>query len=168
MIFLLDALCFLGEGSWASFEALLSTNVSEPWQANVIARSLEALGYVDLVRKPGSGRIERWSIAAPALYLSAEGRAYMRGFRNVTMLDEARELLVAGGARDISEALDEQPRNIAFDRIEPSLAQHLAETIKDPHRRSFELVIDPPRAFARRLRDLGPAKGILVPFFGGR
>ncbi|MBX9663726.1 hypothetical protein [Novosphingobium sp.] len=161
---LLDALCFLGEGSWASLEALLSINVSEPWQAYAVARSLEALGYVDLVRKPGTGRIARWSIASPSLFLFTEGRAYLRGFRNITMLDAARELLLAGGALDISESLEGQPRNIAFDSVEPGIAVRLAESVKDPHGRSIALVIDPPRAFARRLQGLGGIKGMLVPF----
>ena len=160
---LLDALCFLGEGSWASFEALLSTNVSEPWQAHAIARSLEALGYVDLTRKPGAGRIKRWSITAPTLYLCGEGRAQLRGFRNVTMMNAVRELLVNGGAREVSETLDGQPRNITYDGIEPDLAARLAQSIKDPHGRSIALVLDPPRAFARRMANLGSTKGMLVP-----
>lgn len=161
---LLDALCFLGEGSWASIEELLSINVSEPWQAYAIARSLEALGYVDLVRKSGTGRIARWSIASPSVYLYSDGRAYLRGFRNIVMLDSARELLIAGGACDISESLERQPRNIAFDGVEPILAVRLTETVKDPHGRSIAIVIDPPRAIARRLSLLGGIKGMLVPF----
>jgi hypothetical protein len=161
---LLDALCFLGEGSWATFEALLASNVSEPWQAYAMARSLEALGYIDLVRKPGAGRIARWSITAPALYLSAEGRACLRGFRNATMLEAARELLVGGGAVDMSEALEGQPRNIAFDGVVHDLAVRLAETIKDPHGRSIAMVHDPARAVTRRFPFLGSVKGMLVPF----
>jgi hypothetical protein len=160
---LLDALCFLGEGSWASFEALLSANVSEPWQAHAIARSLEGLGYVDLARKPGTGRISRWSIAAPAIYLSAEGRAHMRGFRNVTMMEDVREMLLAGGAHDTSEELEGQPRNIAFDGVGPDLGAQLARYTKDPHGRPITLVLDPPRAYARRLLSLRPVKGMLVP-----
>lgn len=160
---LLDALCFLGEGSWASFEALLSSNVSEPWQAHAIARSLEALGYVDLARKPGAGRIARWSISAPTLNLSGSGRAHMRGFRNATMTNAVREFLVGGGARDVSEALDGQPLDIAFDGIEPDLAALLVQSIKDPHGRSIALVLDPPRAIARRMASLGSTRGMLVP-----
>lgn len=160
---LLDALCFLGEGSWASFEALLSSNVSEPWQAHAIARSLEALGYIDLARKPGAGRIARWSISAPTLNLSGSGRAHMRGFRNATMTNAVRGLLVGGGAQDASEALDGQPLDIAFDGIEPDLAALLVQSIKDPHGRSIALVLDPPRAIARRMASLGSTRGMLVP-----
>lgn len=160
---LLDALSFLGEGSWAAFEALLSTNVSEPWQAHAIARSFEALGYIDLVRKPGAGRITRWSIAAPTLYLSGDGRAHLRGFRNVTMTNAVRELLVSRGARDVSEALNGHPLNIAFDGVEPDLAALLAQSIKDPHGRSIALVLDPPRAIARRMAILGSTRSMLVP-----
>lgn len=160
---LLDALCFLGEGSWGSFEALLSANVSEPWQVYTIARSLEALGYIDLARRPGAGRIVRWSINAPTLYLSSFGRAYMRGFRNAKMMDETRELLVECGAHDISEALEGQPLNIAFDCVETDLAARLVHSTKDPHGRSIALVLDPPRAFARRIASLGSNEGMLVP-----
>lgn len=159
----LDALCFLGEGSWASFEALLSANISEPWQAHAIARSLEALGYIDLARKPGAGRITQWSIAAPTLYLSGSGRAHLRGFRNATMTNEVRELLVGGGAQDVSEVLDGQPLNIAFDGIDPDLAALLAQSIQDPHGRSIALILDPPRAIARRMASLGSTRGVLVP-----
>lgn len=161
---LLDALCFLGEGSWGTFETLLASNVTEPWQAYTIARSLEALGYVDLVRKPGAGRIARWSIAEPELYLSAKGRACLRGFRNATMLEAARELLVGGGALDISEALEGQPRNIAFDSVDPTLAARLSASIKDPHERPIAMVHDPARAIARRCQSLGSVKNMLVPF----
>ena len=161
---LLDALCFLGEGSWASFEALVSANVSEPWQAYAIARSLEVLGYVDLVRKPGAGRITRWSIAPPVVYLSPEGSAWLRGFRNTTLLDAARVLLVAGGAREVSAPSEEQPRNVAFDGVEAALAAQLADKVMDSHGRPMGMVLDPPRAFARRLSTLGSINGMLVPF----
>lgn len=160
---LLDALCYLGEGSWAAFETLLSTKVSEPWQAYTIARSLETLGYLDLARKPGAGRITRWSVASPALYLSAEGRAHLRGFRNVPMADAAREILVNGGAQDVSEALEGQPLNLAFNNVEPDLAARLVQSIKDPHGRSIALVLDAPRAFARRLLSLSSIRDFLVP-----
>lgn len=160
---LLDALCFLGEGSWATFEALLSTSVSEPWQAYAIARSLEALGYVDLARKAGSGRVTCWAVSAPTLFLYPDGRASLRGFRNTTLMDAAREILLAGGANEKSEAFEGQPLNIAFDGVVPDLAARLVANIKDPHGRSIALVLDPPRAIARRLVNLESVEEMLVP-----
>lgn len=161
---LLDALCFLGEGSWATFEALVGANVSEPWEAYAIARSLEALGYLDLVRRPGTGRIARWAITPPAIYLSPEGKGWLRGFRNSTLLDAATDLLLSGGCSDITEVLEGQPRNLAFDGVTPTLALRLAENSKDPHGRAMDVVLDPARAFARRVALLGSANGMLVPF----
>lgn len=79
------------------------------------------------------------------------------------MADAAREILVNCGAQDVSEALEGQPLNLAFDNVEPDLAARLVQSIKDPHGRSIALVLDAPRAFARRLLSLSSIRDFLVP-----
>lgn len=158
---LLDALCFLGQGTWGAFESLVAQHVAEPWEAVNLAKSFEALGYLDLARTRGAGKITHWAVPAPTLYLTSDGRALLRGFRNTPLVEKLGDTLLASGARDASTACNGQPRSIAFEAVDLDLAAVLASDNCDPHKRSLELILDAPRAFARRLQVIHPATDIL-------
>ena len=53
---LLDALSFMGSGSWASFEALVADKIEQPWEAAALADDLSSLGFLELRRSRGDGR----------------------------------------------------------------------------------------------------------------
>lgn len=160
---LLDALCFLGQGTWGGFEGLVAQHVAEPWEAVNLARSFEALGYLDLARAPGTGKITYWAVPAPTLYLASDGKAQLRGFRNSAIVERLGDTLLASGARETSAVKEGQPCSIAFEAVDRDLAMEILADLRDPHGRPLELILDAPQAFARRLAAIRGATDILVP-----
>ena len=85
---LLDALSYLRSGSWRSFVSLAEQVDDHPWFAIEVARSLSALGHVDLRVAPETGRPVAWSIAPRAISLLPHERgAILCGARSSALMD---------------------------------------------------------------------------------
>jgi hypothetical protein len=93
----LEATCFLGSGTIASFEALVASQEVDPWEARAILRDLAWLGHVDAQLGP-TYRPKIWSVAPPSLAFTNAENAILAGFRNGPLLDEiTRRVQATGG-----------------------------------------------------------------------
>lgn len=146
MDLLLDALSFMGSGSWGAFEALVADLVDQPWEATAIASDLSSLGHLDLRRRPGSGQVVAWSVAPPALATTPGGRAFLAGFRNAPMVEALAGRAEAAGGRLAVEALPGQPARVAIDGLDAPVLQAMVAGLLDPHGRELLVV---PGAAAR-------------------
>ncbi len=94
---LLDGLCYLGHGTWPTFQRLASAVSSEPWFAQSLAGNLQALGHLEMC----GGLLARggeWSITPPALVVGMGDDAYLSGFQSETLRQAVSDALVSEGA----------------------------------------------------------------------
>ena len=81
---LLDALSSIGSGSYATFRRIVEQQDDRPWAANEAARSLVALGHID-VQLDDLLRPRSWSVAPATLVASPTG-AFLAGWRSPELL----------------------------------------------------------------------------------
>jgi hypothetical protein len=88
-----DAVCYLGSGTWASLEPVLSSLISVPWEISIVRSNLVDLGLIDVLLDPTMRRPTHWSCPPPALVVTTHGTAFMSGFRDVSLLQEIKAQL---------------------------------------------------------------------------
>ena len=80
-----SALCYLGSGSLADVDRILSNFDVALFEGQRLLENLAALGHVLLKYRSGSASIEGWAVCAPSLDVLADGRLALRGFRNARL-----------------------------------------------------------------------------------
>lgn len=93
---LLDALSYLRGGSWQALQRIAEQVDDTPWFASEAARTLSALGHIELEVDRRTLRPVRWGIAPTTIALTArDGIAVIAGFRS-SILVHALNHVVAG------------------------------------------------------------------------
>ncbi|MFA4900537.1 MAG: hypothetical protein WC563_13530 [Brevundimonas sp.] len=165
---LLDALSFMGSGSWGAFEALVAGELDQPWEAAAIARDLASLGHLDLRRQAGSGRILAWSVPPPMLAMRPGDVGFLAGFRNAGMIEEAaRRIGLAGGTL----AVTPRPAQPALVEVSGIPAADVAAAISglvDPHEREVRVELDAAGRLASACLAMGQAWSLATPASLGR
>lgn len=82
----LDALCYLGSGTWASAVQVISPLFEDQWRVGGLASDLVDLGMIDLMLASDFGGPVYWSCAPPVLVVTSSGYAVLTGFRNKTLI----------------------------------------------------------------------------------
>lgn len=165
---LLDALTFMGSGSWGAFEALVAGDLDQPWEAAAIARGLSSLGHLDLRRQAGSGRILAWSVPPPVLAMRAGGEGFLAGFRNAGMVEEAAlRIGKAGGALAVTPR-PAQPALVEVSGISAEDAAAALAGLADPHERAIHVEPDAAGRLAAACRGIGEAWSLVEPASLGR
>lgn len=97
----LDALCYLGHGSWATFQSIAATRREELWYPHTLAQLLVGLGHLDLELDLNTMRPKRWQVSPPALVeTSKHGIWFLAGFRSAALVEQITEALTnLGGER---------------------------------------------------------------------
>lgn len=144
----LDALCFLGNGSWGSLERLAGNEDGEPWQAIEMAKALSALGHVDLELQRGCGRVAAWSVPAPSLAFRSPTAAILAGFRNQRLVNELKARVSAAGGTLTETPQDGGPVLVAVEGLDVDAAASAISDLPDPHGRAVTIVADAPRGLA--------------------
>ncbi|OCQ02071.1 hypothetical protein AKH15_07040 [Vibrio parahaemolyticus] len=90
---IVDALCYLGAGTWSAFEKVTSGFVCDPLHTYQLAHNLSDLGYIDILTEPATNRIRRWSVAPATLVITENGLSFLSGFRCNTLIDSLKEAL---------------------------------------------------------------------------
>lgn len=165
---LLDALSFLGKGSWGGFESLLDSMSPDQQYVRQVAQQLSFLGHLDLELRPGPGAIKSWSVPAPAVNYTSNTSAFLSGFRCSTLLEQLREAVGQGGGRVSSAPMAGGPTAITVDGITPVQLQGIADTIQDPHGRSIIVNDSSARRLAAACLALPPLDAWLHPVSIGR
>ena len=92
----LDALSYLGRGSWTTFQGLAASCRDEPWYPASLCRLLVELGHVDVELDFATMRPARWQIAPPALVETANGGTwFLAGFRSARLVDVVADAMEA-------------------------------------------------------------------------
>ena len=164
----LDALCFIGNGSWGSFEALVAADLEQPWEAREVARKLVALGHVDIARKVGSGRIASWSVPPATIAFIGEAEAVLTGFRCNTLEDSIRETAEAAGASFEAEGHAGQPRRLVLRGIPGEAASELFASTADPLGRAVRVLENVPGHLAAACASMRELGRLLRPISIGR
>jgi hypothetical protein len=96
---LLDALTFALGGTWESFASIAGQLDDTPWFPLEAARTLSALGHIDLEFDKATLRPRAWFLSPPALLMCSEpGEAFLCGARSRRLVTELRRSIeVAGG-----------------------------------------------------------------------
>lgn len=143
----LDASCFWGYGSAASFEALVSAEGLDPWRAAEVLKHLSWLGHLD-VQQGSRWRPRSWSIAPPSLSFVGPGSSVLAGFRNDKLVDDITSLATCAGGRVQVDSLPGQPRTIRVTGLDPEAARSAFDVAYDPHGRAVEIIADPATRLA--------------------
>lgn len=151
----LDALCFLGSGTYASFEGLLANEEMDPWEPSEGFRNLSWLGHVD-VSLDGRFRPKFWSVSPPALAFHAEREATLTGFRNPSLVADLEDLVTRAGGRIERESHPGQPEVVRLVGLSAEDAGRELDILADPHGRQLAVVDDAPARIAAFCNE-GPA-----------
>ncbi|MCV0381742.1 hypothetical protein [Nitratireductor sp.] len=146
---LLDALCFLGCGSWGKFEALLSDQLEEPWKARSIAEDLFLLGFLDLDLRTGSNAIRRWSVPPPAINYIDDSTAFLSGFRCEALETSIADAATRSGCRFSKQEIAGRPPLIKVSGIDPRQAVEVFSGVQDPLGRPISIVDAAGKSLAR-------------------
>ena len=151
----LDALCYLGRGSWATFQSVATTHRNEPWYPASLARLLAELGHVDLEFDRASMRPKRWQVAPPTLVENAEGGIwFLAGFRSRGLVDAVTEALEAIDCEPVNPQPDETLSAHAWHCESAGAVARALTGIVDPLGRQVAIVSGAAERLAAALPDL--------------
>lgn len=98
---LLDALTYARSGSWESLKQMAGALDNDPVFAWSAARTLSALGHIDLTLDPRYFRLTAWQIAPTTLVETGDGTWVLAGARSDRLVDHLDSL--AGGSLSYEE-----------------------------------------------------------------
>jgi hypothetical protein len=94
---LLDALCYMRVGNWQTFQTLAAIVDDSPVFAAELARTLVALGHIDLELDKSTLRPARWSVPSTSLVPIDRMKTAVAGWRSRALLARISELALGEG-----------------------------------------------------------------------
>jgi hypothetical protein len=165
----LDALCFLGSGSWGKFQALAGLgNDPSSTSSRQVAHDLSLLGFLDLELVPGSNAVKSWCVPRASVNFIDEGKAFLSGFRSPRLVDALVEATQRLGGRAYQEELPGRPRAVWLEAINISSATSSFAGILDPLGRDIAVQDRPAEALAGAFEWLEGMSSSLRPVSIGR
>jgi len=165
----LDALCFLGSGSWGRFQALAGLgNDPASTSSRQVAHDLSLLGFLDVELVPGSNAIKSWCVPKASVNFIDEGKAFLSGFRSPCLVDALMEATERHGGRAYQEELAGRPRAIWMVDIDASSARSAFSGVADPLGRDVAILERPGEALAGAFERLESVSSSLRPVSIGR
>lgn len=154
---LLEALTYLTDSSWSGFEAAfdsIDAVLDSPLESpRDVARTLSALGHIEVEHDHRTLRPSAWSIS-PATLLATENAAWLLCGKRPTQLVEA--LAQAAESRGLELTVEEypsQPARIALTSATTDMAETMVEEL-NAEGHSVELNVHGPAVLARALPTL--------------
>lgn len=135
----LDAACFWGSGSLATFEALAGAEGIDGWRAGEALKDFSLLGHCDLGFSK-SGRLNAWSVAPPSLAFINKSEAVLCGFRNAQLISDLTELAHSRGAEVKIITQPSQPQLIKVVGLDHGSADDAFDVLEDFHGRGVKIV----------------------------
>jgi hypothetical protein len=165
----LDALCFLGSGSWGRFQALagLGNDPASP-SSRQVAHDLSLLGFLDVELVPGSNAIKSWCVPRASVNFIDDGRAFLSGFRSPRLVDALMDATERHGGRAFQEDLAGRPRAIWMADIDAASARSAFSGIADPLGRDIAVLERPGEALASAFGSLESMSSSLRPISIGK
>jgi hypothetical protein len=165
----LDALCFLGSGSWGKFQALAGLgNDPASTSSRQVAHDLSLLGFLDVELVPGSNAVKSWCVPRASVNFIDDGTAFLSGFRSPRLVDALMEATERHGGRANQEDLAGRPRAVWLADIDLSSARSAFSGIADPLGRDIAILDRPGEALAGAFQWLDGMSSSLRPVSIGR
>jgi hypothetical protein len=165
---LLDALSFLGHGSWAKFQALVGAWGEGAKKPRQLAHELFLLGFLDVELQPGSNAIKSWCVPPPSLVFTNSGKAFLSGFRSPTLVEDAKIAIEqAGGVLDL-ETKGGLPARAWARGLSPREATSALDDVRDALGRRIAVVADAAVQLAAALLEMDGIDAFLQPISIGR
>lgn len=133
-----DGLCYLGQGSWPTFQRLSSNLSSEPWFAQSFASELFSLGFLEM-----QGRLDglggAWSVPPPALILDGNGNGFFSGFGSSQLFETLNVALMENGAVYAPQKTPGKPSIHRWSNLPETNLEALLASINDAHGRKISV-----------------------------
>lgn len=165
---LIDALSFLGSGSWGKFESLLDALSPELQYARQVAQHYAMLGHIDVEQRQGSGAIRSWCVPPPTINMAGRDRAFLAGFRSSKLVEEIVEWAKIAGGRITIEDSKSGPSSIFIDGLGIDRLREAMKSVQDPHGRPVAVNDAPALSIATACLAFGGIEESLSPVSIGR
>ncbi len=129
---LLDALCFIGHGSWGRFQSLVESWGDGGKHPRQVAHELFLLGHLDLELRPGSNSVKAWCVPPPSVNCAAGGRAFLAGFRSPSLLGALERAAKEAGGRLLTEGMQGLPTHVWLEGISDEATRKALVGLRDP------------------------------------
>jgi hypothetical protein len=126
---LLDALTYARSGSWESLKQMAGALGDDPMLAWAAARTLSALGHIDVLLGPRDFRLTGWQIAPSALVETGDGSWVLAGARSDRVVDGLDSL--TGGSLSYEEEAS-GPTVLRLPPMSLDAARALASALASP------------------------------------
>ena len=148
-----DAVCYLGSGTWASLEPVLSSLVSAPWEVSIVGSNLVDLGLIDIELDSASRRPSHWSCPPPTLVVTGHGTAFLSGFRDISLLKEIKANLdpISLGHRVVQQRLAPLAHVWTLGQAGIDEVREALSVVEGPLGRPIEIVLSPALAIVNQM-----------------
>lgn len=126
---LLDALTYVRAGSWESLKLMASALSGDALLAWSAARTLHALGHIDLLSDPRTFRLTGWQIAPTTLVETSDGSWVLAGARSDQFIDQLDQHLKG---QLVYDEEDGSPTVIRLPAMSSQAADDLACALHSP------------------------------------
>lgn len=160
---ILDAVGYLGAGTWRKLLDLSSSDGEPPLAAQRLAASLSALGHIDVTYDSRLCAAQSWMTAPPSLVCTPSGTAFFAGFRNEELLAGLQAHLErAGGVLSVTPQ-DDAPTAFIWTGIGPEQAQSGLENLRDRHGRRVTITHGFTTAIAANAPPVSAIEALMPP-----
>lgn len=165
---LLDALSFLGSGSWGKLQSLVEHAGDETAMPRSIAQDLFLLGFIDIELRKGSNTIKSWSVPSPSLVFNDTQEGFLSGFRSRVLLGDIEAAIKPAGGELVRQTRNDRPAKIVVRGIGAQVARQALSSIRDPHGRPITVNEDAASALVRACAALLPIDDAIAAVSIGR
>lgn len=146
----LDALCYLGSGSWRKLQELAGSDGRPVLSAQRFSAATAALGHIDVSLAPRMRSPLSWAVAPPALSFMPSGAAVLAGFRNAVLIEAVQDRLAAAGGQATQIPQQDGPSALIWTGLTPTSAKQALEGVADSHGRPVTITEGFTAAIARQ------------------
>ncbi|MEJ6791074.1 hypothetical protein BrevBR_16140 [Brevundimonas sp. BR2-1] len=132
---ILDALCYLGAGSWRKLQDLAGSDSRSPLEVQRFCAAAVALGHIDVSLDPRLRAPLSWIVAPPVLAFNGTGQAFLAGFRNTGLVAALDDRLGAAGGKLTRMDQPDAPAALMWGGLTPASARDAVAGLSDPHGR---------------------------------
>jgi hypothetical protein len=165
---LVDALSFLGSGSWGKLQSLIDNVGDDSVMPRSVAQDLFLLGFIDIELRTGSNTIKSWCVPSPSLVFNAPDEAFLTGFRSQRLLDDIEQAVEQAGGCFERQSRDDRPSKVVISGLDANVATQALSAVRDPHGRAVTVNEDAASCLVRACAALSPVDAVMAPVSIGR
>lgn len=133
--FVLDALSYLGSGSWRKLQDIAASGEQSPLQAQRLISALMSLGHIDVLYDERLRGPQNWIVAPPSLVFTPSKKAFLAGFRSSELITKISQCLEKAGGILESHAQEDAPTAYVWSGLSLASLKTNLMGVHDPHGR---------------------------------